>query len=146
MLSLQCAITRDLIDNSDPGYTRLKQQLEKNNFCLSIQKHWQEEEERERQMQRVLRYTQTQTEIRFQSILCYTQKQKLEWQAFFAFFVTRKRKKAQSKLGADYEFNLSNFYRKASKTKMKTMPRDLFSYASLKKKLKHWILKSLLPS
>lgn len=30
MLSLQCAITRDLIDNSDPGYTRLKQQLEKN--------------------------------------------------------------------------------------------------------------------
>ena len=23
MLSLQCAITRDLIDNSDPGYTRL---------------------------------------------------------------------------------------------------------------------------
>ena len=64
MLSLQCAITRDLIDNSDPGYTRLKQQLEKNNFCLSIQKHWQEEEEREIQMQRVLRYTQTQTEIR----------------------------------------------------------------------------------
>lgn len=72
MLLLQSAITVSLKDmawkhteysiQSNPSHTRLKQQWEKyeNNFRLSIQKHWREaEEEIERQLQSVLRSTQT---------------------------------------------------------------------------------------
>ena len=32
-------------NNSHSGHKRLKEQLEKNNFGLSVQKHWQEGEE-----------------------------------------------------------------------------------------------------